>query len=172
MLSNKCRDDSAAPGSDLDLESEDNHTHMSPERSMYKTQSVCFKDTSSTKSHPMEEDDLVALFTKMKGVLIHEPSYMLLYMQCQKNFPHMVQHLPKPDLYSLEQASTSATVAYQSPPAHAPPCQSWEWRMPTPFSSLAAPDTDRNSFFGDRNGMQPRSCASVEQWDTSSVYSP
>ncbi len=135
---------------DSESEQEEDDT-PTPERSTYETRSVRFKDPSLARSQTNKEDDSLALVTKLKALLVHEPSYLVLYSQCQERFPTIAQHLPKLELFPTQVPPISATVAYQSPPAL--PCQSWAQQTPappTPPSVAIIPDKD--TFFSDRNG--------------------
>src|SRR6266702_774314 len=140
--------------SDSEQEEDDAPT---PERSTYETRSVRFKDPSSARSQT-NEDDSLTLVTKLKALSVHEPSYLVLYSQCQERFPTIAQHLPKPELFPTQAPPISATVTYQSPPA--PPRQSWAQRTPTPSASSSVTTVaDKDGFFSDRNGARTRGCA-------------
>jgi len=94
----------------------------------------------------------------LKALSVHEPSYLVLYSQCQERFPTIAQHLPKPELFPTQAPPISATVAYQSPPAL--PRQSWAQRTPAPPTpSSIATVADRDIFFSDRNSTRTRGCA-------------
>ncbi|KAI9437811.1 hypothetical protein BJY52DRAFT_1196292 [Lactarius psammicola] len=133
-------------------EQEDDDT-PAPERPTYETWSVRFKDPSLAWSQTNEEDDSLALVTKLQSLSVHEPSYLMLYSQCQERFPSIAQHLPKPELFPSKAPSITATVAYQSPPA--PPCQPWAQRAPAPPApSSVATVADKDIFFSDRNAAE------------------
>ncbi|KAH9012416.1 hypothetical protein EDB83DRAFT_2578643, partial [Lactarius deliciosus] len=148
----------AARDSDSDSEPEDEDASTAPKRSTYETQNVRFKESSSAQVQYKDEDDPVALVAKLKGLSVHEPSYLVLYSQCQERFPSIAQNLPKPELFPAQVPSVSATVAYQSPPA--PPRQPWAQRTPTASTSSSTPAVaDKDTFFSDRNGARTRGCA-------------
>ncbi len=71
----------------------------------------------------------MALVTKLQGLSVHEPSYLMLYAQLRKSFPEIAKNLPKPQIVTT--ASTSTTVAYQSNSAAVQPIQ--------PMIHLSAP---------------------------------
>jgi hypothetical protein len=103
---------------DSDSESEESSDASSQE---YKTKTVRFKRSRSSRSRGKEDNDPLSLVTRLQGLSIHEPSYLILYTQCQTRFPEIAQNLPKPQL--IPAASSSASVAYQSNPAAAQPLQ-------------------------------------------------
>jgi hypothetical protein len=144
---------------DSDSDQEEDSTPSTSGRPAYETRSVRFKETHSDRAQPKEEDDSIALVTKLSNLSVHEPSYLVLYSQCQKQFPEIAQHLPKPELATARALSSSAaaTVAYQSPPAPVVPArQPWAQRTPAPPPVPAASEGD--AFFSDRNGARSRGC--------------
>jgi len=50
----------------------------------YETRSVRFKESSSAQSQSKDEDDPVALVTKLKSLSVYEPSYLVLYSQWRR----------------------------------------------------------------------------------------
>jgi hypothetical protein len=147
---------SAARDDDSDSGQEEDKNPSTSERPAYETCSVRFKEPGSAKAQHEDEDDPVALLTKLKGLSVNEPSYLVLYSQCQERFPDIAQHVPKPDLFATtSSAFTTATVAYQSHPV--PVRQPWAQHTPTPTPVVAASDGD--TFFYDRNGARSRACA-------------
>ena len=100
---------------DSDSDQEDSDAEC-PE---YKTCSVCFKEPSLARTQPNDDDDAATLITKLRNLSVCEPSYFVLYSQCQERFPSIAQLLPKPDLFAAQMPPASATVAYQSPPTPA-----------------------------------------------------
>ena len=129
------------------------------ERSAYKTQSIHFKEDHSSRAQSKDEDESMTLVTKLSNLSVHEPSYLILYSKCMKHFPDIAQHLTKPDLRA-PLSSTTATVAFQSPPTpvYQPPptpaCQPWERHTPAP-----PPDTPKGDlFFSERSGARSCGC--------------
>ncbi len=92
--------------------------------------------------------NLVHLFTKMRSLSVHEPSYLILYSQCQRQFPDIMQNLPVSELF---QAPTPSSVFfYPGAPTVAPP--------PTPTSAPTISDL-KSAFFSNWNSARIRSCA-------------
>jgi hypothetical protein len=106
--------------SDSDPESEESSDTSSPEYET-KTKKVRFKQSRVSRSRRKEDNDPLALVTKLQSLSVHEPSYLVLYTQCQKRFPDIAQNLPKPQLHTA--TSASAFVAYQSDLAATQPLQ-------------------------------------------------
>jgi hypothetical protein len=111
-------DSDSHSSSDSDSESEESSDTSSPE---YETKKVRFKQSRVSRSRSKEDNDPLALVTKLQSLSVHEPSYLILYTQCQKRFPDIAQYLPKPQLHPS--ASASASVAYQPDPAPTQPLQ-------------------------------------------------
>lgn len=84
-----------------------------------------------------------------------------MYLQCQRQFPDIVQNIPKPDLFSPQASSPMATVAHQSPPVPASARQPWPEPPTAPPASSPATVADSGSaLFSDRrNGARTRGCA-------------
>ena len=151
-------DSDSDSGSDSDQE-EDSAT----ERPAYKTRNVHFKEKHSDRAQSKEDDESMAMVTKLSSLSIHEPSYLILYSKCLKRFPDVAQHLTKPDLRAPP-SSASVTVAFQSPPAPvyqpapatAPARQSWAQRTPAPAPPVDMSEGDL--FFSERNGARSRGC--------------
>ena len=137
----------------------DNDAPTVPDQPAYETKSVRFREPSSDQAQLGNKEDALTLLTKLKSLSVCEPSYLLLYSQCQERFPHVVKHLPKPDLFATQAPPTAATVAYQSPPT--PVRQPWAQRVstpPTPSSTTPTMDAEGEAFFSDRNGTRSRGC--------------
>ena len=135
--------------SDSDSDLEDSTTDTS-EHMPYETRNARFKESSSTKAQRKDEDDPIALVTKLNNLSVWEPSYLVLYSQCQKRFPSIAQHLPKPDLFANQ---LSPAIAAVPAPARQPSAQQ-TFAPPTPSTADATAD----AFFWDRNGVRSRSC--------------
>ena len=100
--------DSNSSGSDSESgESTDSST---PE---FETKKVRFKQSRRSRGKEGKDDcDPIALVTKLQSFSVHEPAYVVLYSHCQKRFPDIAQHLPKPQLAPTP--SSSAPAPYQS----------------------------------------------------------
>ena len=101
----------------------------------------------------------MALITKLQSLSIHEPSYLVLYSQCQKCFLEIAQNLPKPQL--LPASTSQATISYQSnhtaapsPQAQASPQHHSPVSAPVHTSAPTASDSASDFF-----RTQPRGCA-------------
>ena len=142
-----------------DSKPEDDSMPAASKHPTYKTRNVHFKEPSSVKSQaqPEDEDDPVALITKLTKLSIHEPSYFVLFMQCQKKFLDFVQHIPKPECFAPQTPSGTATVAYQSPstPTHQP----WAQHMPAASTSSAATPANKKAAFFRKNSVWTAGCA-------------
>jgi hypothetical protein len=101
-------------------------------RSEYETKKVCFKQPHRSRGKD-DDDDPVALVTKLQSLSVHEPSYLVLYSHCQKRFPYMAQYIPKPQL--LPVPSSSASVSYQPTSAVVPPLQPQSPTQHHPFAA-------------------------------------
>ena len=147
-------DSSSDSSSSSDSESEgEESSDSSPE---YETKKVRFGQQHSSRSRTKESDPL-ALVTKLQSLSIHEPSYLVLYTQCQQRFPEIAQNLPKPLLLP---AAPSASVSYQSTPAATQPPQQPRLSAPIPAPPPTALSTNpKAEFFRDKYGMQPQACA-------------
>jgi hypothetical protein len=139
----------ARDDSEPDTESDKEAPSM-PKQPTYETKSVHFRDQSSDQARLDDNDDPIALVTKLQSLSVNEPAYLVLYSQCQEHFPSMAQHLPKPNLFATQPPPAMTTVAYQSPPA--PTRQPWAQRTPPPPTSSTIATSDKDTFFSDRNG--------------------
>ena len=133
---------------DSDSDQEDNNSPSSSDHLAYETQSVRFKEPCPGQAQSKDKDDSIALVTKLSSLFVQEPSYFVLYSQCQDCFPSIARRLPKPTLFptGATSSSTTATVAFQAPPT--PVHQSWTQRAPAPPPSPLVPNaSDRAAFF-------------------------
>lgn len=89
----------------------------------------------SSRSRGRDDNDPMALITKLQSLSIHEPSYLVLYSQCQKRFLEIAQNLPKPQL--LPASTSQATISYQSNHTAAPSPQAQA--SPQHHSPVSAP---------------------------------
>jgi hypothetical protein len=157
LFGNKHSPKPTAHNDDSDLEQEEDSAADIPKCPTYETHNVHFRESGSAKAQPKEDDDPIALVTKLKSLSVSEPSYLVLYSQCQECFPNMAQHLPKPNLFATKIPSAMAMVAYQSPPV--PACQPWAQHNPAPSTmSPAVAASDKDNFCSDRNGTQSQGC--------------
>ncbi|KAH8984099.1 hypothetical protein EDB92DRAFT_1819190 [Lactarius akahatsu] len=149
---------------------EDRDDAPAPDRPTYKTRSVRFNGSGSaqSQSQSMDEDDPSVLVTKLKSLVAHEPSFLVLtvlYSSCQERFPNVAQHhLPKPELFPAQALLTMTTVAYQSLPS---PCQPANMgpanTQPSRFLVYGFTNL-KDSFFSDRNGVQTRGYPAAEEY--------
>ena len=149
----------AVHNSDSDSDREDGNSPSSPDHSAYETRCVRFKEPHPDQAQSKDEDDSIALVTKLSGLSVQEPSYFVLYSQCQDRFPSIARRLPKPMLFSAGASSSSATatVAFQALPT--PAHQSWTQRAPAPPPPPPVPNASEGAaFFSDRNGMRSQGC--------------
>jgi hypothetical protein len=131
-----------------------------------ESKTVRFKGSRSSRSRRKEDNDPLSLVTKLQGLSIHEPSYLVLYAQCQERFPEIAHNLPKPQLHPA--ASSLASITYQSAPAPVQPPQphlhqqlqfSVPLPVPTsaPTSTSATADTKTDFFYG-RYSARAKGC--------------
>jgi len=73
-------DSNSDSGSDSDSESE---SSSDPSPRMHSTKHVRFKKSQSSRSQSKGDKDPLALITKLQNLSVHEPSYLVLYTQCQ-----------------------------------------------------------------------------------------
>ena len=73
--------------SDSDSDREDSNSPSSPDHSAYETRSVRFKEPHPDRAQSKDEDESIALVTKLSSLSVQEPSYFVLYSQCQDRFP-------------------------------------------------------------------------------------
>ena len=149
----------AVHNSDSDSDREDSNSPSSPDHSAYETRSVRFKEPHPDRAQSKDEDESIALVTKLSSLSVQEPSYFVLYSQCQDRFPSIARRLPKPMLFSAGASSSpaTATVAFQAP--HTPAHQSWTQHTPaTPAPPPVANMSEGAAFFSDRNGTRPQGC--------------
>src|SRR6266478_10250317 len=118
--------------SDSDSKSDLGTDSSSPE---YETKSVRFKKTRSSQSQGKDDDDPLDLVTKLQSLSVHEPTYLVLYTQCQKRFPDIAENLPKPQL--LPATSSSSSFSYQSTPTVVQPAQPQSYQPPQPSISCS-----------------------------------
>ena len=78
---------------------------------------------------------------------MHEPSYLVLYSQCQEQFPSIAQHLPKPDLFSARAPPSSCNCHCRLPVTSIPARQPWAQRTPAPPAPLCHHIRRRHIFF-------------------------
>ena len=127
---------------------------------------------TSRSSHGKDKSDPLALVTKLQGLSVHEPSYLVLYTKCQKFFPEIAQNLPKPQLSPV--VLPLASVAYQSNAVAAHPLQPPQPHLlpqlqpsTTPLTSIplltttSAPavTNSKTEFFCGRYNAQAQTCA-------------
>ena len=125
----------------------------------YETKKVRFGKPRSSRSRTKADNDPLALVTKLQSLSIHEPSYLVLYTQCQQRFPEIAQNLPKPLLLP---AAPPTSVSYQSTPVASQPSQQPCHSHSTPISApppTAVSTNPKAEFFQDKYGMQPQACA-------------
>ena len=137
--------------SDSDSDQDRDSTSDTLKRPAYETCNVPFKESISAKAQHKEEDDPITLVTQLNSLSVCEPSYLILYSKCQKRFPSIAQHLPKPDLFGNQLSPTAAAV----PAPTRQLCEQQTLAPPTPSTADATAD----AFFRDRNGVQSRGCA-------------
>ncbi|KAH9035844.1 hypothetical protein EDB84DRAFT_1561055 [Lactarius hengduanensis] len=108
-----------------------------------------------------------ALVTKLKSLVVHEPSYLVLtvlYSPCQERFPNVAQHLPNPELFPAQALPTMTTVAYQSLLSSANlPTMGPADTQPSRFLVYGFSNL-KDSFFSDRNGAQTRGYPAAEEY--------
>jgi integrase-like protein/reverse transcriptase-like protein/aspartyl protease len=161
-------DDSYSPGSESDSDSDAATDTSSPE---YETKNVRFKSSHSSRPKGKKTDsgDPLSLVTKLQSLSVNDPSYLVLYSQCQERFPVIAQNLPKPQLLPAVSTSASAlaSVSYQSTPVatQTPPSQPYlQPQPPAPASAPASiptsslPTDPKADFFG-RNSARAQGCA-------------
>jgi hypothetical protein len=99
--------------SDSDSESEESSDASYQEN---KTKTVRFKGSRSSRSRGKDDNDPLSLVTKLQGLSIYEPSYLVLYTQCQTRFPDIAQNLPKPQLLSAAPPRHPSHTSQTLPP--------------------------------------------------------